>query len=117
MDTVLVTGGLGYIGSHTCLELVTKGLNVCIIDSLINSSENTFLRINEILGKSNKKFKGNIYFRQGDLLNKEFLEEIFREFKNKKNAFSSVIHFAGLKSVEESVRNPLNIGGQILTLL
>ena len=67
MDTVLVTGGLGYIGSHTCLELVTKGLNVCIIDSLINSSENTFLRINEILRKSNKKLKGNIYFRRGDL--------------------------------------------------
>lgn len=111
MDTILVTGGLGYIGSHTCLELVTKGLNVCIIDSLINSSENTFLRLNEILRKSNKKLKGNIYFRQGDLLNKEFLEEIFREFKNKKNAFSSVIHFAGLKSVEESVTNPLKYWG------
>lgn len=94
---VLVTGGAGYIGSHTVLELVEVGYKVVVIDNLDNSSEESLKRVGEITGKSE-----NIIFRKIDLLNESLLKELFDEF-----SFFACIHFAGLKAVGESVREPL----------
>lgn len=106
---ILVTGGAGYIGSHTCLELLNDGHEVIVLDNLYNSSPKSLERV-EIL--SNKKIK----FYRGDILDKNLLSKIFAE-----NKIDSVIHFAGLKAVGESVEKPLeyyenNIGGTIALL-
>ncbi len=106
MNNILVTGGAGFIGSHTCLQLMNEGLNVCIIDSLINSSEKIINQIKLINEKEGIK-KGKLFFRHGDLRNNDFINNVFLEFKRKKLPFDSVIHFAGLKAVEESIFNPL----------
>ena len=92
---VLITGGAGYIGSHTTLEFLQAGFNVSVIDNLINSKKESIIRIEEI---SNRK----VTFFPDDLLDKPALEEIFRN-----NRFDAVIHFAGLKAVGESVEKPL----------
>ena len=107
MNTVLVTGGCGFIGSHISIELIRSGFNVCIVDSLINSSENIIPKINKIIELENKNKQVKLFFRKGDLRNKQFLESVFKEFKEKRLEISSVIHCAGLKSVGESVSNPL----------
>ncbi|WP_079505311.1 UDP-glucose 4-epimerase GalE [Mesobacillus jeotgali] len=103
---VLVTGGAGYIGSHTCVELLNAGYEIIVVDNLMNSKKESLNRISEITGKS-------IPFYQVDLLNEQELEKIFIE-----NEIDAVIHFAGLKAVGESVRLPLkyyhnNISGTI----
>lgn len=95
--SILVTGGSGYIGSHTVVELVTLGFKVVVIDNLDNSSEESLKRVGEITGKPHL-----IIFRKVDLLHYEQLEAVFREF-----SFSSCIHFAGLKAVGESVQQPV----------
>ncbi|MDP8323344.1 MAG: UDP-glucose 4-epimerase GalE, partial [Candidatus Stygibacter australis] len=95
MMKVLITGGAGYIGSHTTLEFLQAGFNVSVIDNLINSKKESIIRIEEI---SNRK----VTFFPDDLLDKPALEEIFRN-----NRFDAVIHFAGLKAVGESVEKPL----------
>jgi UDP-glucose 4-epimerase len=92
---ILVTGGTGYIGSHTCVELLNSGYDVVIVDSLVNSKADIVKRINEITGKE-------FYFYQVDLLNTKELEKIFMKHK-----IDAVIHFAGLKAVAESVEIPL----------
>ena len=92
---VLVTGGTGYIGSHTCVELLNAGYEVVIIDNLCNSKEEVVDKIKEITGK-------NLKFYKGDCCDKEILTKIFKE-----NNIDSVIHFAGLKAVGESVSIPL----------
>lgn len=107
MKTILVSGGAGYIGSHTCIELINKGYSVCILDSLVNSSENVILGIKKILKLKETSNKGELFFRKGDLRNKKFLFDIFSEFKNMGKNIDAVIHFAGLKSVEESLILPL----------
>ena len=109
MKTVLVTGGAGYIGSHTCVELLNSGYNVAVIDNLCNSSEESLKRAEKITG-------GKIVFYKADIRDRAALDKIFAE-----NHIDSVIHFAGLKAVGESVKIPLtyydnNIGGT-LTLL
>lgn len=93
--TILVTGGAGYIGSHTIVELLNTGNQVVVIDNLINSSIEALQRVEELTGKS-------VTFYQGDILNKALLQKIFSE-----NTIDSVIHFAGLKAVGESVSQPL----------
>lgn len=103
---ILVTGGAGYIGSHTCVELLENGIEVVVIDNLINSSREALHRVEAITGKK-------IEFRQIDLLDRERLDRLFTEHR-----FEAVIHFAGLKAVGESVRIPLryyenNIGGTL----
>lgn len=92
---ILVTGGAGYIGSHTCVSLLEQGHEVVVVDNLLNSSEKSLQRVKEITGK-------NVVFDNIDLLNKEKLEEVFKE-----HSFDAVIHFAGLKAVGESVKQPL----------
>ena len=92
---VLVTGGCGYIGSHTCVELLDSGYDVVIVDNLSNSKENVIDKIQKITGKKVKFYKK-------DLSNKKDLEEIF-----KKESIDAVIHFAGFKAVGESVKKPL----------
>ena len=102
MSLVLATGGLGFIGSHTCINLINKGYDVLVVDSLINSHEDIYLKILDIIDLKKNSNRGNIFFKKGDLLNKLFVEKIFKE-----NIIDTVVHFAGLKSVEESVKNPL----------
>ncbi|MCE9789231.1 UDP-glucose 4-epimerase GalE [Shewanella chilikensis] len=93
--TILVTGGAGYIGTHTLVELLAAGKEVVVIDNLSNSSVEALARVEEISGK-------NVLFYQGDILNKAFLQKIFSD-----HSFEAVIHFAGLKAVGESVAQPL----------
>ncbi len=103
---ILVTGGAGYIGSHTCLELLAAGHQVIVVDNLSNSRETSLTRVQELAGKS-------LHFHQVDLLDREALEKVFAAY-----AIDAVIHFAGLKAVGESVEIPLryyhnNITGTI----
>ena len=91
---VLVTGGAGYIGSHTCLELLESGYGVVVIDNLCNSNPKSLDRVKELTGKTLK-------FYQGDVRDEALLTKIFAE-----NDIGCVIHFAGLKAVGESVAKP-----------
>lgn len=105
--SILVTGGAGYIGSHTCLELLKAGYEVVVADNLCNSSEEAVRRVEKIAGKPVK-------FYQADILDREALNKIFDMEK-----IDSVIHFAGLKAVGESVAKPLeyyhnNITGTLI---
>ncbi len=92
---ILVTGGAGYIGSHTCVEMQNAGYDVIVIDNLDNSSAEALKRVEKITGKA-------IKFYEEDVRNKEALRKIFKE-----NDIEAVIHFAGLKAVGESVREPI----------
>lgn len=95
MATILVTGGAGYIGSHTCIELLQAGYDVAVVDNLCNSSRESLKRVEEITGRP-------VSFYEVDLLDKPALEQVFRNEK-----IDGVIHFAGLKAVGESVYKPL----------
>ncbi len=118
MQTILATGGTGFIGSHTCIELLKKGFKVIILDSLINSSKKVLDQIIKIGLNGENDFSKNCTFVFGDIRDLDLLESIFRkEYKNK-NKIDAVIHFSGLKSVSESFLNPLeywdvNLGGTI----
>lgn len=92
---ILVTGGAGYIGSHTCVQLLERGDEIVVLDNLDNSSEEALNRVKQITGK-------DLTFCKVDLLDYEATEKVFKEHK-----FDAVIHFAGLKAVGESVRMPL----------
>ena len=92
---ILVTGGAGYIGSHTCIEMLGAGYDVVVIDNLDNSSSESLERVQKISGKTLK-------FYEKDVRDREALREIFKE-----NDIEAVIHFAGLKAVGESVREPI----------
>lgn len=91
---VLVTGGAGFIGSHTCVELLNEGYEVVVVDNLSNSSEEALVRVMEITGRK-------LRFYKGDILDKSFLERVFLN-----EDIDSCIHFAGLKAVGESVEKP-----------
>lgn len=93
--SILVAGGAGYIGSHTCVELLAAGYDVVVVDNLYNSSEEAVKRVEKISGKK-------VTFYQVDLLDKEKLNQVFD-----KESIDSVINFAGLKAVGESVQKPL----------
>ena len=92
---VLVTGGAGYIGSHTCVELLSRGMGVVVIDNLVNSSPKAIQRVEQITGK-------HVDFYQDDVRDRAALDRIFE-----KHDIGCAIHFAGLKAVGESVRMPL----------
>lgn len=104
---ILVTGGAGYIGSHTCVELLEAGYDVAVVDNLYNSSEKSIERIKEITGKK-------LAFYNADILDYDALDKIFSDEK-----IDCVIHFAGMKAVGESVVKPLeyyqnNIAGTLV---
>jgi UDP-glucose 4-epimerase len=92
---ILTTGGAGYIGSHTCLELLKAGHEVVVVDNLCNSKEESLRRVQEIAGRS-------LSFHRVDLLDRKALDSVFRG-----QEIEAVLHFAGLKAVGESVRIPL----------
>tara|TARA_B100002019_G_C21239561_1_gene584713 strand:- start:375 stop:1382 length:1008 start_codon:yes stop_codon:yes gene_type:complete len=107
---ILITGGCGYIGSHTVLELLKKKRRIVVVDNLSNSTQQNIKNIE-------KFFKTKINFHKVDLRNERKLYTIFKRYKN----IDSVIHFAGLKSVNESTKNPIdyyenNISGTITLL-
>lgn len=109
MSNILVTGGTGFIGSHTCVELLNAGHNVIIVDNLSNSKAESANRIEKITGK-----KVKLYI--ADICDKSKLSDIFRE-----NKIDAVIHFAGLKAVGESVAKPVeyytnNIYGTLILI-
>ncbi|WP_335992403.1 UDP-glucose 4-epimerase GalE [Acinetobacter pittii] len=106
MANILVTGGAGYIGSHTCVELLQAGHEVVVFDNLSNSSEEALTRVQELTQKS-------LVFVQGDIRHADQLDQVFQN-----HAIDAVIHFAGLKAVGESQQKPLiyfdnNIAGSI----
>ena len=107
MLTILATGGTGYIGSHTCVELLKKGFKVIILDSLINSSSKVFEKIIKITERNNPEFAKNCSFVIGDIRDQNLLNNIFEKEIRNKNKIDAVIHFSGLKSVHESFLNPL----------
>ena len=92
---ILVTGGAGYIGTHTCVELLNAGYEIVVVDNFSNSKPEALNRVREITGK-------DFPFYEVDLLDKDALNMIFTE-----NEIEAVIHFAGLKAVGESVYLPL----------
>ena len=107
METILVTGGCGYIGSHTCVSLLNSNYNILIIDSLVNSFETTFETIKKIAQKKGFDNNERIQFIKGDLRNKDWLDSIFKEYIEFKKPIKKVIHFAGLKSISFSIKYPL----------
>ncbi len=105
--SILVTGGAGFIGSHTCVELLNAGYEVVVVDNLYNASEKALERVEQITGKK-------VTFYEADILDRDALDAIFE-----KEAIDSVIHFAGYKAVGESVRKPIeyyynNITGTLI---
>jgi len=94
-ETILVTGGAGYIGSHTCVELLSNDYNVVVVDNLSNSSEVALKRVEEITERT-------LTFYEGDVRDRELLSKVFKE-----HTIGAVIHFAGLKAVGESCQMPL----------
>ncbi|MDR0477185.1 MAG: UDP-glucose 4-epimerase GalE [Desulfobulbaceae bacterium] len=105
---ILVTGGAGYIGSHTCLELLQAGHQVTVVDNLVNAKEESLKRVMELTGRT-------LLFHQVDLGDTAALRQVFAAATT---PFAAVIHFAGLKAVGESVERPLlyyqnNIGGTV----
>ncbi len=107
MDTILVTGGCGYIGSHTCVELLENNHNVLIIDSLINSSRDNLDKIKETVSLKGINVNHNIQLIEGDLRDKLWLENVFSDYLKADKPIKSVIHFAGLKSVYNSIKSPI----------
>ena len=106
---ILITGGAGYIGSHTLIELANSNYDFIVYDNLCNSSKESIKRVEKIIDKS-------IIFEQGDIRDSKRLQEVFKKYD-----IDSVIHFAGLKAVGESVQNPLeyydnNVNGTIVLL-
>ncbi len=104
--TVLVTGGAGFIGSHTCLALLQAGQDVVVLDNLSTSSDESLRRVQALAGKP-------LVFVQGDIRDTHTLQQIFASHR-----ISAVVHFAGLKAVGESVEMPLhyysnNVAGTI----
>lgn len=104
--TILITGGAGYIGSHTCLQMLAAGYEIVIMDNLCNSSEESLHRVKKL---SNKQ----LTFINADICNKRMMRALFKQY-----AISAVIHFAGLKAVGESTQKPQlyydnNVGGSL----
>ena len=112
-QTILVTGGAGFIGSHTVVDLLQNGYQVVVVDDLSNASEKVLDRIDQIVGD---ELAGNLTFYRADVADREALDVIFDEYP-----ISAVIHFAGYKAVGESVQKPIeyysNNIGNTLTLV
>ncbi len=117
---ILLTGGAGFIGSHIALLLLERGYDVLILDSFVNSSFNVINRIKTYL--DNKDLKYNLKIIKGDIRDKRTVDNIFFESLKESKPIETVLHLAGLKSVSDSVTNPLhywdvNVGGTLNLLL
>ena len=107
MNTILLTGSSGFIGSHLCLLLLERGYTVFTVDSHINSSENTLNRVKKLLNEK-VSIDNHLFNYRGDIRNSDILNRIFNEAIELKRPIDAVIHLAGLKSVKESTMNPIN---------
>ena len=118
MKSIFVTGGAGFIGSHTCLLLLERGFTLFILDLFSNSSQKSLQRVSLILSRKGIDIKEKIFLVEGDIKNKNDIEKLFKMSLKLNKTIEFVIHFAGLKSVAESVENPLmywenNVNGTI----
>ena len=106
MKKFLITGGAGFIGSHMCLNLLEKEYKIVVIDSFINSNPKSLEKVLNICELSFLNVKNNLKVIKGDLNNKNLIEDIFSAEERINEPIEGVIHFAGLKSVNESIINP-----------
>ncbi len=108
MKSILVTGGTGFIGSHTCLVLLEKGYNLFILDSFVNSSSQSIEKIILILNQIDKDINRKIHLIKGDIKHQSDIENVFQISNKLNKPIKAVIHFAGLKSVSDSILDPIN---------
>ena len=118
MNHILVTGGTGYIGSHTSFLLLLSGFEISIIDSNVNSSPKVLESLIKLGKEYNKNFSDQIHFYKGDIQDQSLLDSIFKKSKSNSKPINAVIHFAGFKAVGESFQDPLkywnnNLNGSI----
>ncbi len=107
MKTILITGGTGYVGSHTSLLLLERGYKIIILDSNLNSSLKPINSIKKILKNSSNYYEEKLNFINGDVRDISLLNNIFKRAKDNNEEITSVFHFAGLKCIEESIKSPL----------
>ena len=107
MKRILITGGAGFIGSHTCVKLLENNYDVYLVDSFVNSSPKVINRILSICNLNNLNLGNNLKVFKGDLKDKVFIDNIFSSAIKSGKPINGVIHFAGLKAVNESVLNPI----------
>ena len=120
-SSILVTGGAGFIGSHTSVELLENGYEVIIFDSLMNSSQDVIERIKRVASIKNKKSYNKLFFVKGDVRDENTLNKVFENASIRNKPIGGVIHFAGLKSIEKSFENTIdywdvNLAGTISLL-
>ena len=108
MKSILVTGGSGFIGSHTTLVLLEKGFEIFVIDSFVNSSPKSIEKVSLILNKKDRALKERLHLFKGDLKNQSDIESVFKISQKLGKRIDAVIHFAGLKSVSDSILNPIS---------
>ena len=121
MRTILVSGSTGFIGSHTCISLLSSGYKIIMLDSFVNSSAMILENIKSILSKVNHEYLNNFKLIECDIRNENKLDDIFNEIQTFSSPIDGVIHFAGLKAVRESVEFPIkywdnNVSGTITLL-
>ena len=108
MKTILVTGGAGFIGSHTTLALLELGYKVIVFDSFINSSKKVINSILELVLLNQPTNRNNLFVFEGDLRDIDKISEVFRKATREGNYIDCVIHFAGFKSVANSFFKPID---------
>ncbi len=121
MTKILVTGGAGFIGSHTCVALLENGYEIIVLDSFANSQAKSLTRVIDMFNPKTEDKNIPIQIIRGDIRDDKILDKLFSESLQINNPITAVIHFAGLKSVEQSVFNPLlywdvNVNGSIRLL-
>ena len=108
MNSILLTGGSGFIGSHTCLKLLEKGFNIFSLDSNVNSTSDSLRFINNYFRNRYPRAKNNLFSFKGDIRNYDLLKYIFDYARQIDREIIATIHFAGLKSVPESFKKPIS---------